>query len=282
MMIRLLIALCLIVNTAAAHPGIGLVEDSRGNIYYTDLARVWKIGPDGKKAVAVADVHTHELFLDENDNLFGEHVWYNGEAANTWGHYVWKLSKDGKIQKVIPTTDGLLKDYSFVRDHFGRMYWADASKKCQHVIRKNKDNTTTVLGDQCMEDIRWMTSTRDGELYVIDKADLRKIDKQGKVSTLARSIPDKKLSQFTTNESHYLGAVTLDKNGNIYVADFSGRKVNRIDAAGKMTAVYETFIPWSPMSLVVAANGDYLILETSITNAVRVERITAAGKTTVY
>jgi len=277
-----LVIIFLTTQLTYAHPGIGLVEDSRGNGFYTDLARVWKITPGGKKSVAVDNVHTHELFLDANDNLFGEHLWYNGEQQNTWGHYVWRLSNDGKFRKVIPDTEGFLSDYSFVRDHFGRMYWADRNDKCQHVVRKNSDKSTTQLGDQCMNDIRWMTCTDNGLLYVIDKHDLKKIDAQGKVTTIRKSIPDKKLSQLTVNESHYLGGVTLDRDNNIYVADFSGRKVNRIAADGSMREVYETSIPWSPTALVVAANGDFLVLETSITNAVRLERVAKDKKITVY
>ena len=92
----LLIGCCLLVSLIVkAHPGIGIVKDSKGNIYYTDLKQVWKISLDGSKKVVVNDVHTHELYIDPQDNLFGEHLWYNGEAANTWGHYVWCLKNTG-------------------------------------------------------------------------------------------------------------------------------------------------------------------------------------------
>jgi len=264
------ILLCFIGVTAFAHPGIGIVEDSRGNIFYTDLARVWKISPNGTKSVAVSNVHTHELFLDENDNLFGEHVWYNGEQKNTWGHYAWKLTNDGKFAKVIPDTEGFLEDYSFVRDHFGRMYWADRTNKCQHVIRRNKDNSTTVVSDQCMENIRWMTSADDGTVYLVDNHDLKKVDSQGKVSKLK------------TATSDYAGAPSVDTNNNIYIADYSGKKVTKIAPNGTATVVFETSMLWGPMALIVASNGDYLVLETSLINAVRVERISTSNKTAVY
>lgn len=82
---KLLVACCLVVAaiTLTAHPGIGIVKDSKGNIFYTDLKQVWKITPDAIKTIAVKGVHTHELFIDEQDNLFGEHLWYNGEAKDT-------------------------------------------------------------------------------------------------------------------------------------------------------------------------------------------------------
>jgi hypothetical protein len=265
-----IVLLSIAVATGMAHPGVGLVEDSQGNIFYTDLSKVWKMTLDGHKSVVVPDVHTHELFIDENDNLFGEHLWYNGEATNTWGHFAWKYTKDGKFQKVVPDSDGFLTDYSFVRDHFGRMYWADRSDKCQHVVRMNNDHSKTTLGDECMVDIRWMTSSKNGMLYVVDKHDLKKIDTQGKVTTVARSIPERKLSQFTTPEQHFLAGISVDKSNNVYVCDVSGRKVNKFDRDGKMSVVYESPLLWGPTAFLLAADGRQVVLETSMTNEVRV------------
>ena len=60
---------------ALAHPGWGIVVDSKGNVFYTDLAQVWKVEPSGRRSVAVPRVHTHELYLDAHDHLFGERLW---------------------------------------------------------------------------------------------------------------------------------------------------------------------------------------------------------------
>jgi hypothetical protein len=73
----LVLALCFTaVVPATAHPGIGIVMDQRGNVFYTDLSNVWRISPDGTKSIAVPFVHTHELFLDPDDNIFGEQLWH--------------------------------------------------------------------------------------------------------------------------------------------------------------------------------------------------------------
>lgn len=127
----------LLAASVIAHPGIGIVMNSRGEIFYTDLKQVWKISPEGKKSVAVANVHTHELYLDADDNLYGEHLWYEGEASDKWGHYVWKLHASGKLERVIPPREGFREDYqdcSFVRDAAGNMYWAERGEPT--VIRK--------------------------------------------------------------------------------------------------------------------------------------------------
>ena len=66
---------CLLPILAYAHPGIGIVKNSKGIIYYSDLQQVWKI-ENGLKTIAVPGVHSHELYMDSADNLYGEHVIY--------------------------------------------------------------------------------------------------------------------------------------------------------------------------------------------------------------
>lgn len=261
----LLIAVCVI-----AHPGVGIVMDSKGNVFYTDLKQVWKIDPKGKKSVVVRNVHTHELYMDEQDNLYGEHLWYNGEKLDTWGHYVWKYSADGKFEKIIPDREGFLTNYSFVRDKQGNMYEANRENKCQKVTRINTDGTLTILGDECLENIRWMTVTGDGIVYLVDLYDLKKIDQQGRVTLVASQLQDSDWLQFFTNDIH------------VYAAVQKGRAVKRVSPDGKVTVLTRTTAPWSPTGVLTASNGDLWILETSFTNAVRVERITADGKRMIY
>jgi len=80
----LLIALLCSAVPAFSHPGVSIVIDSRGIVYYTDLEHVWRILPDGSKEIAVRRVHTHELYLDDDDYLYGEDVVYEGERLDTW------------------------------------------------------------------------------------------------------------------------------------------------------------------------------------------------------
>jgi ribosomal protein L32E len=269
-------------NQVFSHPGVGIVQDSKGTVFYTDTERVWKISVDGKKSIAVPDVHTHELYIDDHDNLFGEHLWYNGERANTWGHYVWRLSPDGRLEKVIPNTEGFLVNYSFVRDHFGRMYWADRSSACQKLARKNVDSSVTQLGDQCMNNIRWMKATASGDVYLVDFQDLKKIDTQGKIKTIASQIADKKMTISNISNQNSVFGVWDDAQGNIYTAIASARVVKKFSLQGKEEIVLKIPLLWSPTGGLVAANGDLWVLECSVTNNVRVERVDKNGKRQVY
>lgn len=270
------------INDGFAHPSVSIIMDSKGNVYYSDLKQVLKIDVQGRKSVVVKNVHTHELFLDEGDNLYGEHLWYNGESSNTWGHYVWRYSPDGKLEEIIPATAGFRTDYSFVRDRQGSMYRADVTGDCQKVVRKNADGTLTTLSDECMHGIRWMTCTPEGMVYLIDGHDLRKIDGQGHVTTLAKNLADQKLMAPIVNEDHYLSGVSTDRSANVYVSDYSGRRVVKVTPAKVVSTVATTQIPWSPAGTLTAPNGDFWILECSATNEVRVEKITARGERIIY
>jgi hypothetical protein len=280
---RATLLLLLISVSAIAHPGIGIVMDSKGNVFYTDLTHVWKIDDSGKKAIAVHNVHTHELYIDDQDNLYGEHLWYNGEAVDTWGHYVWKRTSSGTLSKIVPDTEGFRKEYSFVHDHLGRMYHAQGPQGCQHIVRVNKDKSASILGYQCLENIRWMTASPSGDLFLIDGGDVKQLTPSGHIINVALDVPQPKATQFFVNKQHYLGGIAIDKAQNVYVCDFSARNVKVISKSGKATVAAETSLPWSPSGVLIdERTGDLWLLEYSITNEGRVERISRDGKRTVF
>jgi hypothetical protein len=191
-------------STALAHPGIGVVVDSRGNVYYTDLQQVWKVEPSGKRSVAVARVHTHELYLDEHDDLFGEHLWYEGERSDRWGHFVWRLSAGGEYTQLTSPTEGFLRNYSFVRDRAGNMYWASEARTS--VMKRSPDRSVSTLagGGPAGQDgrgaaagftaIRWMYAEPGGTTYLIDDGALRRLAPDGTVRTLARALDEERLA----------------------------------------------------------------------------------------
>lgn len=271
-----LILLLILAVSAFAHPGIGIVMNSRGEVFYTDLKQVWKISPDGKKSVAVANVHTHELYLDAGDNLHGEHLWYEGEATDRWGHYVWKLHADGRLEQIIPPREGFRADYgdySFVRDGAGNMYWAERGKPT--IIRKRSPEGMIV--DFCRThnfcDVRWMTASAAGTVYLIDDDALRRITSDGAVATLARGLKERRLFERFFGDEHNLMGLWLDAHENVYVAVMGGRTVKKISGDGNVEIAARSTAPWSPTGGLVAPGGDLWILECSDVNAVRVRQI---------
>ena len=101
---RFLVAALSIAVPAVAHPPVSVVIDRSGNVFYSDLAQVWRVAPDGTKSVAVPDVHTHELALDAAGNLYGERAEYSGEATNLYHFSIWLRATDGRLTTVVPRT----------------------------------------------------------------------------------------------------------------------------------------------------------------------------------
>lgn len=282
MPLKTIIFSLLISYGAWAHPGTGIVEDSKGNIFYTDLARVWKIDLNGIKTVVVPNVHTHELYMDANDNLMGEHLWYNGEVKNTWGYFVWLYSAQGTFSKIIPDSEGFRKEYSFVQDHLENMYLTEEVNGCQQVIRR-KGNRKSVHSSTCFHNIRNMKVGQNGNLLIVDFQDILQVDKAGKTKTIATKIANKSWTAAHSQEKqNSVFGIWDDSNGNIYAAVYHNREVVKFTPDGKQLVVRKTAIPWAASGGLVSARGDLWLLETSLTNAVRVVQVREGGKLIVY
>jgi hypothetical protein len=256
----LLMFFCL---SAKAHPGVGIVMDRQGNVFYTDLVNVWKIDPSGKKTLAVRGVHTHELFLDSQGNLFGEHLWYTGERLNTWGHFVWKRTPHGQYQKITPDTEGFLTDYSFVRDHFGNMYVADRDTACQMIYQISPRQQRKKVSPVCLTHVSWMYANAQGEIVFTDDKKLKQLTKRG-VRTIA-------------SLSNGAMGVWDDAEGNLYAACYVDRQVKKFTKDGRVIVVATTHSDWYPSGGLIGPDGACWILENNSRNEVRVEKIQANG-----
>lgn len=270
MKLAAVVAVLLVAASLAAHPGIGIVIDGRGNLFYTDLAQVWMIAPNGTKSVAVPNVHTHELVLDAAGNLYGEHLWYEGDATKKWGHRVWKRSPAGKIVDVVPPSEGFLTNYSFVRDGAGAMYWVD-----HNAVMKRSGNAISVHARGNFRNPQRMIAQRDGTLWLIDGADLLRIAPNGAITRVAHDLSTGRLIRPDLGDHPMLMGLWLDRAGNVCVADFGHGDVKRVTPAGQVTTIAKSELPWSVSGGVYAPNGDLWLLEYSITNAARVRRIRA-------
>lgn len=269
MRLTILASALLAALSATAHPSVAVVIDSENNVYYSDLAQVWRVAPDGTKTVAVPNVHTHELYLDAHDNLFGEHLWYEGDATKKWGHYVWKRAASGRVSIVKPRTEGFLTNYSFVRDAAGNMYFADTGRG--QIRRIAPDGKNTLVAGE-LKQMHWLHATPGGTVYTIDGADLVRV-RNGHVTRFARDIMKRSVRRPYVELRHAVMGIWTDGAENVYLADFAGGEVKRVTQAGVMTTFASSTLPWSPTGGAFARNGDLWVLETTLTNQVRVRKV---------
>ena len=277
---KLIIAnlLFLISIAVTAHPGIGIVKDSKGNIYYTDLAKVWKISLDGSKAVVVTGVHTHELFMDEHDNLYGEHLWYNGEIKDTWGHYVWCLKNTGELLKEIKPKEGFLTNYSFARDSLGNMYWVERFTTSK-IMKKTKNGEIIKIAEGKFGFIGWLTCAKNGTLYFTESNKLRRLSPDGKsgsyrMEMLANNVGSKSTDFSMMGRNYDSYGIWTDAAGNVYLAMIDSKKVIRIGADGNTQTILTSNSLWTICSGIFDNNGNMWVLENSVSNEVRARKIT--------
>ncbi len=276
---RLLILLLAISATAFAHPSVSIVVDSKGNAYYSDLKQVWRVDAAGNKTVAVPDVHTHELWLDSADALYGEHLWYTGpqDGSGKWFYRVWKRTPDGRISDVVPATEGFRGTFSFVRDPQGNGYMAgEIGAHDQTIIRvidqsgrqrvlagsANKGSRDARGADATFQHIEWLTFGEDGNLYLVDRGTLRRVTRDGVVTTVAS----------VGGKEHELQGLYADRSGNVYVANNGARQVQKFGPDGKMTVFDRSTFPWSPTGVTISGKTAY-ILEYMNPIAVRLRKV---------
>jgi hypothetical protein len=278
LLLGLVLLLALPLRPASAHPGVGIVRDRQGNVFYTDLVHVWRITPDGQKSIAVRDVHTHELAVDSLGNVYGEDNRYlgSGEGDDRYRHRIWRLSPDGRVVDVEPWRAGFWREYGFVRDRAGTMYWIQCpARRCSIYGRTADPPATSVVAvpGRFNHQINWMAAsvTEAGVLYVVDGSALRRLDASGRVTTVAPSIGTQLMGLWPTAA------------GDVYVAVYEARAVVRVRVAdGHLTTVARSPAPWAPSGVLLAPDGQLWVLEYSTSNEARVRRIAPDGTVRVF
>ena len=265
-----------------AHPGIGIVMDSKGVVYYTDLTHVWKITTDGKCAIAVRDVHTHELYIDDADNIYGEHVWYKGEAIDEWAYYVWRLDPSGEVSKVVEA-DGFPENNTLSRNGEGQTYWAAKKDDGEVLMKTSADGQQRPYSDHLFDDIRWIfVPDNSAGIYAVDLLSIKKIDPNGQVHMLADNLKGRQAVFSGVRDMHYIMGMWTDELCNIYVAVFGDKCIKKITPDGEISEVYKSKIGWSPSGGLIDRLGNMWILEYSRTNKARVTKVTEDGTRTSF
>jgi hypothetical protein len=254
------------------------VQDSRGTVYFTDLKQVWKIAPDGRMAVAVPNVHTHELCLDAVDNLYGEHLSAEGDR---WSNRVWRMKPDGTLTNVIQPHEGLnLPDYSFVRDGSGSMYWADPAEPA---IKKRLPNGKVIkYATADFRMIQRMTATPDGILFLMDAASLRRVSTNGRVTTLRSNLSERSPPPANVSERNYHMGVWTDRSGDVYVAVAMEHLVLRVGPDGQTSIAARSSDGWSPSGGMFDRQNNLWLLEYDLNNAVRVRQFRKDGPDRIF
>jgi hypothetical protein len=268
----LLLILVLSPLLSTAHPGVGIVKDSKGNIYYTDLHQVWKI-TNGNKTIVVPNVHTHELYIDQDDNLYGEGGDYDA-TTKTFYHYLWIYRSDGILDTIVNRKEAyVVQDFSLARDTNGNEYYIKKflhQPDTSHVYIRTRQGNERIFATGNFKDVNWLHPQDDGTLLYVSKNSIFRIEASGHVQLIKENIGNAKPSfEFSGNRVTIWG-VWQDKMKNTYAAVLSDQAVKKIDRNGTVTIAFKSQGNWAPLHGLFDNNNTLWVLESSDKNDVRV------------
>ena len=268
----LLILLILTSNMAFAHPGIALVKDSKGNLYYSDLQQVWKVS-DGQRTLAVPNVHTHELYIDAQDNLYGEHQYTMAGTNDRFMHYLWVLRPNGRLDTVVSAKEAYIDiNFSLARDRWGNEYFTRQflrRRDTTNIYKRTPDGRETVFVGGNFKGVSWLHPQDDGSLLFVRHNNVYRADSAGNLRVLAQGIGSPTASYTFAGNNPIVYGLWQDSADNVYAAVFSDQAVRRIAPNGKVSDVYRSSGAWTPIQGIFDNEGRLWILESSDKNEIR-------------
>jgi hypothetical protein len=289
-------------SLVSAHPSWGIVVSSNGIVYFSDLETIWRIDRNGKLSVVRAGVsgrHTHELAIDEQDDIYGPDLSYE-PATQKWITAIWKMTPDGKFEYLQPPSNQAPPGMSIWLDRGGNMYSVDQNNhtKTKTVLLKRtpKGVISTLAGGVYghmdgkgpaakLSTVGAMVFGADGNLYLSDGEYVRRVSMDGAVTTIAKDL----LSRTAEDKPALFGGsygslagLSTEPGGNVYVADAGNRRLLKISRDGKVTVVYRCDPPFFPNGVFATSAGEVYVLEFSFVppgtwGGPRVRKIAADG-----
>ena len=253
-----LLTLVFSAGAVAAHPGAGIVIDSKGQVYFVHgiRHRIWRLDVAGKlttfaqgedgKVLSVP----HHLAIDKDDNLYSV-----GDRDNR----VVRISPAGKVETIFPKANerGLTIGSGgdpFTCDAAGNIYCVDYDMpRFSRVSKIAADGKLTLLagGSWGFADGRGdrakfgalhgsaFASAPDGRLLMTDNGtSVRSIAADGTVKTIAGA-GEPGYADGPAAQARFRGAVglTVDARGTIIVADGGNRRIRAIAADGAVSTI---------------------------------------------
>jgi hypothetical protein len=239
------------------HPGSGIVADGEGRIYFTDTGQgIWRIDERGRVTAHQGSAY-HWMTIDRLSR-FAEGRWPEFVEAST------KIERVGKDPTLL-----LASDFPLTTGSDGALYYPEFA---EGVLRIYRLDPSVAGGERKVfaiirsgadgKKIEWcngMAAGPDGSIYFTENAAVRRITRQGEVSTIARNVAVadcRRIEDAQEELGPLLRGLDVARDGTIYVAANACRALLKISPEGVVTEVLRTEPPWSPTG--VAMSGDVI------------------------
>ena len=266
-----------------AHPGSGIVVDRLGQIYFLDTGSgLWKIDTRGVPS-HLSPLRNHWLAIDASDG-------FTQARLPTDTGRDWVLTAVGTNPTLIISTD-----FSLVIGPDGSLYYPSARETNVRIMRKSPTGAPSAfvtlprsVTGAALGWINGLATGPNGSIYYTENNAVRKISRDGRVTTIATvtGLTDRPLIPGSESRP-YLRGLKTDANGVVYVADAADARVLKIAPDGGVTTILQLESPWAPTDIAVFGDVVYVLEFTHdagddrTTWMPRIRKITPDGKSTI-
>ncbi len=254
-MLFLLLAVAIVPAPAAAHPGSAIAVASDGRVVFVDTGGgVFTIERDGR--VVRREGPAFHWFALDPPGRFRRTPWPSIPGA--------EIRSAGADPAVV-----LSSDFPVAIGSDGIFYFAergrDGRKRIVGIDPAGKRSIRALLPHGEPEGwVNGLAAGPDGSLVYTENATVRRIDRNGRVATLASRIEVPRCARIPFDEvgevRPYLRGVAVETDGTVYVAAAACGAVLRIGRDGAPRVVLRTSPPWSPTAVAVRS-GEVYVLE---------------------
>lgn len=278
------VAVILALSTlGSAHPGSGIVVDGSGQIYFLDTGSgLWKIDTRGGVS-HLSPLRNHWLAIDASNGFSQERL--PADSGRDW-----------VITPVASNPTLLIStDFPLVMGQDGNLYYPSARETNVRIMRKSPTGSPSAwltlprsVAGAALGWINGLATGPNGSIYYTENNAVRKISRDGRVTTMATvtGLTDRPLIPGSESRP-YLRGLKTDANGVVYVADAADGRVLKITPGGKVTTILQLESPWAPTDVAVFGDVVYVLEFTHdagddrTTWMPRIRKITPDGKSTI-
>jgi len=255
-MVALAWALLPVAAVHAENPGTGLAVDNQGAVYFTDIGQgPWKIDANGKVS-AHDGPPFHFMALDADGRFAGVRL----PAASRVS-----FKHAGSKPTLI-----LSNDVPVAISTDGAIYFPDTGDDGRvQIVRLQPSGTHTVLAtlpatteDGPLQSINGIAVGGDGAVYYTENKAIRKLTKEGTISTVVSSIvvpgcvPQAAAAE---KPGPQLRGLDVESDGTIFVAASGCGTLLKISPQGDMTPLLRAVAPWSPTGVALKGTDVYVL-----------------------
>ncbi|HEX7859280.1 MAG TPA: SUMF1/EgtB/PvdO family nonheme iron enzyme [Verrucomicrobiae bacterium] len=283
------VLMLLVMAEAVGHPGSGIVVDGEGRIYFTDTGQgIWRVEKDGRVKLQKGPPY-HWMTIDQE----GRH------AAGRWPEFV---ERSPEIERVGRNPTLLVgSDFPITTGRDGALYYPEFGEGGPLRIytiagegeRSERKVFATVRTGADGAELKWLNGIAagpDGAIYFTENAAVRRISREGEVTTLAKDVVVENCQRIEGAGEHLgpmLRGLDVGRDGTVYAAASGCRALLKIAKDGAVTTVLRNEAPWSPTGVAVSGEVVY-VLEYLHTDGgdrrdwlPRVRKISADGSSTI-